>query len=551
MISEIGPDTLRAILEGAEPFALFDVRERGEYALGQIFGAVPLPRGLLEVRLEQLVPWRTVPVIVYCDDGFRSGKAAETLDALGYKSVSVLARGLNAWLSGGFPMVRGVNLLGKEHGERVAVESETPHVTPDDVVSLRKRGERLYILDARTYEEYQNGHLPGAFCVPGGELPRAVLGLLERPETAGMTIVVNCAGRTRSILGADILHRLGAERVFALENGTMAWIMAGYGLEYGPGNPLVVSPSEEVHTAAARFAERIASEEGVTGITVADLLQLRENRALHYALDVRLPEEFLDAHIPEAISCPGGQIANAADELIAVRRARIVTVSNTATRSQIGAALLKRIGYPDVTYLSGGLAAWNEAGLELASGKARLEVPGLSQARAQLPTLTPSELSTRLGRGQTIRLVDVRRSSEYALKHIPGSTWVPRGDLERRAPVSVPSTDLEIALVSEMGIRAALAGKTLREMGYSRVFVLQGGLEAWTEAGYPTEEGLDGADVSLAEAKEDVDLVRRSGVLSRDHGDMIHYLEWEQTLGEKYRLQEGTEGTDEPARGHA
>jgi hypothetical protein len=64
--------------------------------------------------------------------------------------------------------------------------------------------------------------------------------------------------------------------------------------------------------------------------------------------------------------------------------------------------------------------------------------------------------------------------------------------------------------------------------------VLAGGLEGWRNTGFELVEGLDGADVSLQEAKEDADLVNRPQALARNRDDMIAYLEWETRLGDKY-----------------
>jgi rhodanese-related sulfurtransferase len=533
MTRTIEAQELAQLMSSDEPYALLDVRERGEYAREQIFGAVPLPRGLLEVCIGRLVPWRDVRIVTYCDDGDRSGRAALTLADLGYRQVAVLDGGIGGWKAGGFETVYGVNVLGKDYGEKVAARQGVVQLTPEQVRNLQSR-EPVLVFDARTRQEYEKGHLPGAYSVPGGELPLTVLSLLEEPANRDASIVVHCAGRTRSILGADVLRRIGIERVYALQNGTMAWTMAGLPLERGSGRPLEARPSRRARETAAAFAERAAREAGVSGMSVDDLTTLRDAREPHYLIDVRLPDEFEAGHVPGAISCPGGQLANALDELVAVRRARIVCMSAGDTRARIGAALGARIGYPNVTYLEGGLPAWTASGGAAVVGRDDFDVPGLADAIRRTAPIEPRELQRALGDGVPLRLLDVRRSSEYALGHIAGSTWAPRGDLERRIAAAIRPGTRPIVVVSSRGIRAALAARTLADLGYADVRLLSGGLRAWEAAGFPLVEGLDGADVSLAEAKEDVDLVKRAGILSRDRDDMVRYLEWEERLGEKY-----------------
>jgi 3-mercaptopyruvate sulfurtransferase SseA len=95
-----------------------------------------------------------------------------------------------------------------------------------------------------------------------------------------------------------------------------------------------------------------------------------------------------------------------------------------------------------------------------------------------------------------------------------------------------------IVLTCNDGVRSALAAVTLQDLGYEHVKWLEGGLDAWKAAGFETVEGLDGADVSLREAKDDVEMIGRVGPLARSRQDMIDYLEWEIALGDKYENED-------------
>jgi rhodanese-related sulfurtransferase len=78
----------------------FDCREPNEYALGHIPGAVFLPRGNLETKIEGLIP-RDKKVLIYCATGNRSALAADTMQQMGYKDVASMAGGFRDWVNAG------------------------------------------------------------------------------------------------------------------------------------------------------------------------------------------------------------------------------------------------------------------------------------------------------------------------------------------------------------------------------------------------------------------------------------------------------------------
>jgi rhodanese-related sulfurtransferase len=99
------------------------------------------------------------------------------------------------------------------------------------VKALIDAGERIVVLDARPFEEYTTMAIPGAVNVPGAEL---VLCARALAPDATMRIIVNCAGRTRSLIGAQSLINANLpHRVDALRNGTMGWALAGHKLAHG------------------------------------------------------------------------------------------------------------------------------------------------------------------------------------------------------------------------------------------------------------------------------------------------------------------------------
>ncbi len=103
-ISELDTSEARGLLESERPPLFVDVRERDEWVEGFVPGAVHVPRGSLESRIEQAAPDRSQELVLYCASGARSAFAAKTLEQLGYEKVSSMAGGFTDWKRNGFPI---------------------------------------------------------------------------------------------------------------------------------------------------------------------------------------------------------------------------------------------------------------------------------------------------------------------------------------------------------------------------------------------------------------------------------------------------------------
>ena len=220
MATPISPRELKSWLRDGRELALFDVREHGLYGLGHLLFAVPLPYSRFEARLPALAPRRSVRVVLV-DGGEAEGpavKAAARAEAVGYEAVHVLAGGTAAWQAAGHQLFAGVNVPSKTFGELVEHHHQTPSITAPELKARQDRGDNLVILDGRPVAEYQRMTIPGSRCCPNGELAARAQAMIPDPVA---TVVVNCAGRTRSIIGAQTLRELDIPNpVLALENGT-------------------------------------------------------------------------------------------------------------------------------------------------------------------------------------------------------------------------------------------------------------------------------------------------------------------------------------------
>jgi rhodanese-related sulfurtransferase len=112
----------------------------------------------------------------------------------------------------------------------------------------------------------------------------------------------------------------------------------------------------------------------------------------------------------------------------------------------------------------------------------------MSEASAKVPFISLGELSERVGRkdGDLI-VLDVREKEAYLAGHVPGARHIPRGQLELRVNAELVDPTARIVSVCEFGKISTLAAATLRDLGYVRSSALDGGMQAWREAGYTTE----------------------------------------------------------------
>jgi rhodanese-related sulfurtransferase len=553
----INAQGLKTLLESNELYAVVDVRDWGEFTLEQIPGTNAVPRGYLEKYFPVLVPKRDVRVALYCDNGQRSARAAKTLEALGYTNVSFLDGGLGSWKAAGYETMHGWSLRGKEYGERLQVEEGIPDLTAEELHGRLARGEKLYILDTRTEPEFLASHLPGAYSTPGGQLAMTVTDIAR---DRNIPIVTNCAGRTRSLLGAHLLQRMGFSQVYALKGGTGAWRIAGYGseLESGPGTakPPVSATGQ---AACEQFAERVAREDGIPFLSPQELQTRRDSGELLYLLDVRELNEYRAGHIPGARFCQGTQAALLIESLVGVRNATVVTTCDDRARGVLATALLKGMRYPHVYVLDGGTRAWAAQGFPLEAGEPQeidygqpgwlarllpgfpagfhpqeLPIPGLAEASAQATFITPEALHTRIAVGESPLLLDLRSAGDFATAHIPGARWLSRGRLDLQIEQDVPKKDTSIMLYCRKGKESTLSVPLLKEMRYQNVSVLQGGFEAWKEAGFSTEQGLGEYAAFEELAVAEVGLLG-SGPYGYNNERMAKYLKDEEELGAKYR----------------
>ncbi|MGH8618383.1 MAG: rhodanese-like domain-containing protein [Burkholderiales bacterium] len=467
--NKIAPGLLKQKLHGSAELALLDVREAGQFGESHLLFATPLPYSQLELDIGALVPRKTAPVVL-CDDGKLgiAERAAQRLQAMGYTAVSVLDGGNAAWAQAGYVLFAGVNVPSKTFGELVEHAYDTPRITAQELARMREAGEDFVLYDGRPLNEHQKMTIPGSTCCPNAELPYRIATMVKNPRTR---IVVNCAGRTRSILGAQTLINFGVPNpVYALENGTQGWFLADMKLEYGADRRY---PDIDPATlpAAQKAASRLIERFHLKTVTAAQAQAwLAETDRTTYLCDVRTPEEFKAGTLPGAVHAPGGQLIQATDQWVGVRNARIVVLDGGEhVRAPVVASWLHQLGC-EVTILEGGVTAKLKG------------TPAAAPALPALPGLSVGELKAALAAGRCT-VFDLGASMDFRKAHIPGSRW----SIRSRLAADARGLSTPVVLVAADAALARLAATELLDAGIRDVKLLTGGLAAWMQAGYATE----------------------------------------------------------------
>ncbi len=480
VIESVSPQAVKTMLRDGHELALVDIREQGVYFHEHLLFAACIPLGHLEMRAADLVPRRKTRIVL-CggEDDEDARDAAKRLAGFGYSNVSILSGGVTAWRNAGFEVFSGVNVVSKAFGEHVEHCYATPRITAHDLAARRAANENMIILDSRPMEEFHNISIPGGIDCPGAELVYRVFDAAPDPATL---VVVNCAGRTRSIIGAQSLINAGVpNRVVALKDGTMGWQLAGYEPACNE-TAHAREPSDKGRKRAEAAAARVAEKFDVTTIDRAQLETWqgeREQRTL-YLLDVRTPQEYVAGHLPGSRSAPGGQLVQATDEFVATRHARIVLVDNDGIRATMTASWLKQMGWTDVYVLADPLNR------TLVQGQFEPELLGLREAA----TLSASDLKQCMDRGDDLLVLDFADSLAYRRQHIPGAFWAMRTRLDE-ALSNLPATE-RLVLTSSDGLLAHYVANDMKlSCPDMAVAVLAGGARSWIEAGFSTEEGAE------------------------------------------------------------
>lgn len=503
------PARLQQALHDGHEIALLDVREDGEFGEDHLLFATPLPYSRLELGIVTLVPRKNVRIVL-CDDGVSgvAQRAATRLAAMAYTDLAVLEGGTRGWKAAGYVLFKGVNVPSKLFGELVEHAYNTPRITAQHLVRMKTSGEDFVLFDGRPVHEHHKMTIPGSTCCPNAELPYRIASMVKNPKTK---IVINCAGRTRSILGAQTLINFGVPNpVYALENGTQGWYLSDLQLEHGSTSRYPDQVDQAALPAQQKAAQALMTRFKVRSVNATKVSAwLKEADRTTYLCDVRTPEEFAAGSLPGAQHTPGGQLIQATDQWVGVRNARIVLFDGgEMVRAPVVASWLLQLGC-DACVLEGGVKA------PLAAA------PAAKPALPELPPISTGEL-LHLINAKTCTVFDVGSSMTHRKMHIPGSRW----SIRTRIAKDAQGAKAPVILVSEDADAARLAATELRDAGIHDIRFYAGGAAAWSKAGHATTTSTD-----TPADRECIDYLffvhdRHAG----NRAAMKQYLDWETGL---------------------
>ncbi|MFK0270187.1 rhodanese-related sulfurtransferase [Pseudomonas asiatica] len=499
-------DIRRALL-AHEELALIDVREEDPFAQAHPLFAANIPLSKLELEVFARVPRRDTAITLYDDGEGLAAQAGQRLTALGYSDVALLEGGLAGWRAAGGELFRDVNVPSKAFGELVESVRHTPSLAAEQVQTLLDAKADVVVLDARRFDEYQTMSIPGGISVPGAELVLRVAELAPDPATQ---VIVNCAGRTRSIIGTQSLVNAGIPNpVAALRNGTIGWTLAGQTLAHGQQRRFA-EVTDSTRADAAQRARSVADRAGVARLEPEGLAAWQADTSrTTYLFDVRTPEEYAQGHLPASRSVPGGQLVQETDHVASVRGARIVLVDDDGVRANMSASWLAQMGW-QVAVLDG---------LSAADFSAAGEWQAPQPALPAVTEIGVEQLEDWLQAPGTV-LLDFTSSANYVKRHIPGAYWAIRAQLPQvleRLPVAE-----RYVLTCGSSLLARFAALDLQALTQTPVYVLDGGTARWIAAGKALESG----EARLAVARTDRYRRPYEGT-DNPHEAMQGYLDWE------------------------
>jgi len=495
-------DANRQILSEGET-AFLDLREAGPFSEGHPLFAVPVPYSSLEARIGILVPRLSTPLILIDDGDGIADAGAEALASMGYRDIAILEGGAPAWVGAGLTLFKGVNVPSKTLGELAEARFHPKTIQPETLATWQREHQKVSFFDCRPPTEFRKMTVPGAACLPNGEIAHRLPAL--RPEEP---IVITCAGRTRGIIGALSLAQIAPSReIYALENGTQGWALAGLDLERGSAPGALPELDGDKAGKTRVCAEAFLNEQKIPLVGVAEVLAFTgDETRTTYCFDLRSAAEAGADPLAAFAHVWSGQIVQATDRWVGVRHARLVLADDLGLRAALAAFWLRMLGFEvHVALIDDALRA----------------IPKPDHPTYRLPPIAEIDAVAALSEAGTkkSRLFDLRPSQQFAAGHVLSSVWTIRPQLSR---INVSE---RVLLIGDDGPEAELAATELLRLGHRNVALIRGGFSALRDAGAAIETG---PPLPLAEA---IDVT--SFAHGRHDGDLAaskKYLDWEQGL---------------------
>ncbi|MEM9441379.1 MAG: rhodanese-like domain-containing protein [Pseudomonadota bacterium] len=503
MIKEVEAKEANRRVLGEGEVALLDLREAGPFSEGHPLFAVPAPYSTLEAIIGDLVPRPNVPILLF-DGGDGIAKVgASVLAAMGYTDIGMIRGGPSAWSDAGLKLYKGVNVPSKTLGELAEAYWHPKTIGAPTLATWWREGRAFLLFDCRPPDEFQKMTVPGARCLPNGEIAYRLPAIDQHKP-----IVVTCAGRTRGIIGTLGLARLAPDReIYALDNGTQGWALAGFDLERGKAPTALPELSSTERQQTRRLAEDFLAVERIPVTTASDIVTFLEDKSrTTFLFDVRSSDEAAADPLPAFRHVWSGQIVQATDRWIGVHRARIVLADDYGLRAGLAAFWLRALGHK--VYIAHVNDTLRNIAKPTTPAKPSIDVPLVDAATA----IAQSE-------SRKADCLDLRPSWRFTRSHLRDSRWTIRPHLKAFAGAG------RLLLIGDDGPEAELGARELLRLGHRDIALIRGGFAALVHAGATIATG---SSMPLDQA---IDLI--SFAYGRHDGDLAasqRYLDWERGL---------------------
>lgn len=342
-------EELQEMADANEDFALFDTRTYEEFYDNGIPGAISAPGAELVLRFTDMVPSPDTKVVVHCGGRTRSIIGAQALIDAGYPNDIVsLRNGTQGWMLAGFDVIRESEhkappvssaglVAAKQAAQRIVDKFNIKTLSSQQLTEMQSRKNiTTYIIDVRTREEFEQGHLAGAKHVHGGQLVQET----ERHLAVwGANVVVVDDNGVRAAITVAWLLQMGwhAYRLLLEEDS--------YPLHKGSQK---IEPLKLTNTAPTRW---ISVEELNSSLTKGDVT----------VIDLDWSDQYSLGHIPGALWCIRSRLQNAT----LPQRSKMVLTSRTGVLAELAYHDQYNTDTDTLHVLKGGTQAWNAAGLPL------------------------------------------------------------------------------------------------------------------------------------------------------------------------------------------
>ena len=503
----VTPAAAKARLHEGGEIAFLDVREAAAFGEGHPLFAVPCPFSRLEAAAVALAPRADCPILLIDNGDGTAETAARRLTACGYSDLSYVAGGLPAWAAAGFGVFAGVNVPSKTLGELLEHDHRPAMIDASTLAGWRGEGRPHAFFDARPPAEYAKIRIEGARCLPNGELAHR---LGAAVADAATPIVITCAGRTRGIVGALTLRAIGIRNpVYALENGTQGWALAGLPLDRGARADPLPALDEAQAKASRDRARHLARAAQLPRITVAEAERLlAEPGRTPFLFDLRSAEERDARPAPGAVPVLAGQLIQATDQYIGVRHARLILMDDTGLRAALAGLFLRALGF-EVLVLA----------LDEAPDAVVPHIPPPALRAPAPPPVVEARAAWNLAQSG-VPVFDLRASTEWETWRLDAARWVLRDDLPGALAKGVRR-----AILLGDAVAVAAAAVDLREAGIAAAW-LPADAEACAQAGWPVDRAR--RRMSREEARDRVWFVHDRHDGNREASRQ--YLAWEMGL---------------------